>query len=224
MEEFPSNSSRAKSGRTARVEQPAVAPKKVEPVAKVVHGEVIVRKKSLVKKIRDTFIPGDGVTIGEYLIGDVLVPSIKGLAYDMVQGAMDRAFYPDGAPPGRRGGPRFGPATGRVANTNYGAFSQQPVGPANRPSVNRRAQRAAHDFDQIFIESRGEAEAVLDGLFAMLDQYGEVSVSVLYELVGISGQFTDNRWGWTNLLGSRVERAGNGYFVLNLPPLEVLEK
>lgn len=62
---------------------------------------------------------------------------------------------------------------------------------------------------------------VLEGMYAILDQYEQVTVADLYELVGISSNFAEHKWGWTNLLGSSISRSG-GYFVLNLPPTEQL--
>jgi hypothetical protein len=46
--------------------------------------------------------------------------------------------------------------------------------------------------------------------------YGQASISDLYELVGITANFTDNKWGWTDLRSSSVSRARDGY-LLNLP-------
>ena len=52
----------------------------------------------------------------------------------------------------------------------------------------------------------------------LLDQYKLVSVADLYDLVGISGDYTDNKYGWTNLRNARVERLRyeDGY-ILKLP-------
>ena len=43
-----------------------------------------------------------------------------------------------------------------------------------------------------------------------------VSVADLYDLVGISGNYTDNKYGWTNLRNSDVQRVRDGY-LLKLP-------
>lgn len=224
MEQFPSNSQQAKKP-VREAPKPAIAEKKIE---KVVTGEVIVRKRSLARRVRDTFLgTDDGRSVGEHLVDDILIPNMRDLMYDLVLGGLERTLYGDGPRPnGRRGGTRFGQATGRV---NYGAFSQSPVGKVvsqqqdATPSMSRRA-RAMHDFDEILFPNRPEAERVLEGMFAILDQYEQVKVIDLYELTGISSNFTDGRWGWTNLLGSRVERDRNGYFRLALPPTEQLER
>lgn len=178
------------------------------------------------KKIKEMFFNHDGQTVGEYLREDIILPTIRGLVYDIVVGGAQRSLFPEGLGP-RRGGVnnRFGgPATGRV---NYGAFSQQPVGgaPRNDPRGAPMSPRgrATHDFSEILIPSRPEAEMILEQLFAYLEQYQQVSVAELLECAGISSNFVDRAWGWTDLRGSRIEPLRNGYYVLDLPPTVQLE-
>ena len=72
------------------------------------------------------------------------------------------------------------------------------------------------------METRVEAEEVLDRLFDWIERYEQVAVAELYEMVGISGNFTDQKWGWTDLRGATVSRVGRGY-LLNLPRPEPLD-
>ena len=46
--------------------------------------------------------------------------------------------------------------------------------------------------------------------------YGTVSVADLYDLVGISGNYTDNKYGWTNIRNAEPIRVRDGY-MLKLP-------
>ena len=50
----------------------------------------------------------------------------------------------------------------------------------------------------------------------LIDTYGIVSVPDIYDLVGISGNYTDNKYGWTNLRNAEPVRVGDGY-MLKLP-------
>jgi uncharacterized protein YerC len=79
-----------------------------------------------------------------------------------------------------------------------------------------RQARATHNFDEVILPTRREAEEVLDFLHDLLTRYETVSVSDLYELVGETGNFTDEKWGWTDLAGASVSRVRDGY-LLNLP-------
>ena len=64
--------------------------------------------------------------------------------------------------------------------------------------------------------SEGEAEDVLSRMDELIDTYGVVSVADLYDLVGISCNYTDNKYGWTNLRNAEPVRVRDGY-MLKLP-------
>ena len=66
------------------------------------------------------------------------------------------------------------------------------------------------------LETRGEAEDVLSRMDELIDTYGVVSVADLYDLVGISCNYTDNKYGWTNLRNAEPVRVRDGY-MLKLP-------
>ena len=60
-------------------------------------------------------------------------------------------------------------------------------------------------------------EEVLDKMFELLDTYQFVSVADLYDLVGVTGNYTDNKYGWTNLRGAEPVRMRDGGYALKLP-------
>ena len=75
--------------------------------------------------------------------------------------------------------------------------------------------------DDLIIASRAEAEQVLDEMYELLDTYKQVTVADFYDMLGISSEFTDNKYGWTNLNGARVIRVRDGYRI-DLPREQVL--
>ena len=81
--------------------------------------------------------------------------------------------------------------------------------------------KATHNFDGIILESRREAEEVIDRLGDLIDNYDAATVSDLYELVGITGSFTDDKWGWTDIRSAGIRRVREGY-LLQLPRTEPL--
>jgi hypothetical protein len=81
--------------------------------------------------------------------------------------------------------------------------------------MSRRA-RARHDFDEIVLETRGEADEVIDQLYEIVSRYDSATVADLYELVGLASTHTDNKWGWTDLRGAGVTRVRSGY-LLDIP-------
>lgn len=71
-------------------------------------------------------------------------------------------------------------------------------------------------MDEVIIETRVEAEHVLDRMVDLLKQYDQVTVSDLCDLVGATAAYTDNKWGWTDLRGADIRRVREGY-LLKLP-------
>lgn len=50
----------------------------------------------------------------------------------------------------------------------------------------------------------------------LIDTYGNVSVADLYDLVGKSCEYTDQKYGWTNIRNAEPIRVRDGY-MLKLP-------
>ena len=66
------------------------------------------------------------------------------------------------------------------------------------------------------VQTRNEAEEVLDCLRDLTDQYGEVSVADLHDLVGIESVFADTRFGWraNELRSATIRCIPAGYNIL----------
>ena len=82
--------------------------------------------------------------------------------------------------------------------------------------------RANHDFDEIVLATRAEAEEVIDNLFALVDSYDTATVADLYGMVGQTGSYTDEKWGWSDLRGTSISRVKGGY-LLDLPRPQYLD-
>ena len=171
---------------------------------KIVQGNVRTRKKSFLRKTRDVFINEDSDTIKSYILMDVIIPEIKEIIMETVNVILF-------------GGSK--PAKKRGSNQSYVSYSSYS---SNKP---RRIERkpTANDFNDVIFESRGEAEEVLSSLMDIIVDYGVTTVADLYDLVGITGSFTDNKYGWTDLAGSGVSRARGGGYIINLPKAVYIE-
>ena len=77
-------------------------------------------------------------------------------------------------------------------------------------------------YIDIGADSREEADEVLARMDELLTDYKMVSVADFYDLVGITGKTTDNRYGWTDLRSASVIRDRDGYLI-KLPRAEALE-
>lgn len=200
MEQFPPNSKKA--------EDPPRPPKRVEQVTAA---GAVRRKRSLGKQFKSTFVSGDAQTAWQYVIFNVVVPSAKDLLADAATSMVERVLFGDSRPKGR------GPGYGGLGHVAYNRISPgRPSGPP-QPKALSRASRARHDFDEIVIQTRGEAEEVLERLGDLVDMYESATVADLYELTGLENSHTDHKWGWTSMRGAAVARLRSGGFVLDLP-------
>jgi hypothetical protein len=203
MTEFPGNSRQPKD-RSERV------------VEQVVTGEVQSRKKSLGKRAKELFIGGDSKSVLQYVISEVLIPQAKDMITEGVSSGFERLIYGESRPPGRRFGSR---PTGPNTHVNYNRYAvrgNNPIGRSVREERGPNATARTHGIDDILFATRVEAETVLDRMYDLLREYENASISDLYSLIGWSGSFVDQKWGWTDLQGSGVQRVRDGY-LLNLP-------
>lgn len=195
MEEYKSNSHLSKTEQGAGKDDK----KKVE---KVVTGTVKVRKRSEAHKLKDIFVSEDAGNIKSYIVNDVLIPTIKQTIADIVKNVIDMTLF--GSNRSRNS------AASTVSYRNYYDRGN------NAPRYGANRTVTGYSYDSIGIESRGEAEEVLSRMDELISCYGVVRVADLYDLVGVSGSYTDNKYGWTNISNAKpVWR--NGVWVLDLP-------
>lgn len=176
----------------------------VKKVEKVVSGTVKTKKKSEIHKFTDVFISEDAANVKNYILMDVLVPAVKKAISDIVRDGIDMILY---------GGTGRSKSSGPSNYVSYSRYSDRDRRDDHRYSDTRRA---GYYHDDIIVQTRGEAEDVLARMDELIDMYGQVTVADLYDLVGISGNYTDNRYGWTNIRNAEPVRVRDGY-LLKMP-------
>ena len=189
MENYPSNSHKAREED---------AEKKVE---KVVSGKTSTKKKSGIRKLSDTFLSEDVSNVKSYIFSEVLLPAAKKLVSDIVTNGTNMLLYGE-----------IKNKKGNSSKVSYSRYYDDRSRDYRSPVV-----RNNFDYDEIIFETRGDAEAVLDAMYDILNQYKVVSVAELYDLASITTHnYTCNNYGWIDLRGSSVVRVRDGY-ILKLP-------
>lgn len=214
MEDFPSNRRDVKPNRKVEGEP------EQKKIARVTQGEVVRRKKPLGKRFAETFGAGDARGVWAYVMMDVLIPAAKDMVADAVSQGFERMLFGEVRSTSRRIGHKPGGYTpyNRYSSPSH---SRRDTYDEPRRELSRRS-RATHDFDEIILQTRVEAEEVIDRLFDLVSRYEVATVADLYELLGISGSYTDDRWGWSDIRGADIRRVRNGY-LLDLPKPEPLD-
>lgn len=170
-------------------------------VEKIVTGKVLTKKKSSLSKFTDEFISEDAKNIKSYVFGEVLIPAIKKAISDIVVDGIDIILY--GGKNGRGGNKRS-----NADKISYRNYYNDDRNRNDRPSDRLSA---GYSYDDIILSSRGEAEDVLARMDELMDSYGLVRVADLKDLVGISGNYTDNRYGWTNIRNAQIVHVRDGW-------------
>ena len=179
-----------------------------EKLEKIIEGKVVTRKPPWYKRLARNMIAEDVPDLGDFVLMEIAIPAIKNFIRDMIVGGTDRALY--GASRARRG-PGMG-LSGSVSTirTRYDQMATEPRRMMSRES------RARHDFDDIVLDSREEAVTVIEEMIALIDRFGVATVSDLYDLLGVTGSYADQRWGWRDLNQADVRQTRGG-FLLDLP-------
>ena len=182
---------------------------------KIIKSDVIVRDKSVGTRIKEVVLGQDAKTTTNHVVFDVVVPAIKTMFYDAVMEGISRRLWGEetNSRP-RSGGYRSVSASPGYSYTNYNKIDTNKS--KNYRQISKEG-RARHDFQEIVIPDRGDAQAILEGLYRIHEEFGMVSVSDLYDLVGVDNpNFQDNKWGWENLMGTNIKPVRGGY-IINLP-------
>ena len=187
---LPDNSHKSRNKKKSTSEE-----KRAE---KVVHGKVKTKENGM-RKLTDIFISEDVSNVKNYILLDVIVPAIKKTIYELIVGTLDMSLYG-----GRGGGKR--PTADKVSYRDYNDISR-----SDSRSYDRTRTNSGYSYDDIVLESRGEAEAVLSRMDEIMDEYNIVRVADLYDLVGVTGNYTDNNYGWTNIRNAKIVRVRDGY-------------
>lgn len=198
MEDYKPNSHRFKEEQKESAEK-----KKVE---KVVNSKVKVKKKSEISKFADVFISEDASNVKSYIFMDVLVPAIKKAISDIVTDGIDMILY------GETGRNKKRSNSNNSTYVSYNRYSDRRD--ERRETSYRTATR--YDFADVTFDTKRDAEDVLERMEELLDTYGMVTVGDFNDLIGITGEFTDQRYGWTSLRTTDIIRVRDGY-KLKLP-------
>ena len=196
MPEYKPNSHRSKEEKNLPAEK---------KVNKVVTGKVTT-KKNPTRKLKDTFISDEIHNVKDYIFLDVLIPAAKKATSDIVTNGIDMILY------GETGHTKKKSGASTVSYRNY--YDRRDD--RDRYSSSSRS-RVGYDFDDIVLESRSEAEEVIQRMDELIDTYGIVSVADMYDLVGLTCNYTDNKYGWTNIRNAEAVRLRDGGWVIKMP-------
>ena len=197
-----------------RAEHQSTAPVERKKVEKVVSGPVKTKKRSEIRKLAEIFIVEDVKNVKNYVIDEIVIPTIRDTIWSIFTNSLDMFIYGGTGKSGRKN-------SGPSHYVSYRNYADRKVD--DRHSYDSPRSRVGYGYEDIILESWAEADEVLTRMSELIDEYGEVSVADLYDLVGKSCSYTDNKYGWTNLRNAEPMRVRDGY-MLKLPKALTLNK
>ena len=192
-----------KSGPLAKKDIP---PK--EKLEKVISGTAKLKRKSLWKRFAELFLAGSVKDVKTYLFMDVFIPAVKDTIDDLLTKGVHMMLY--GEAPKKK--------TNTINGGGYVAYGSAFRSGEKKERLPSAQNRMAHRFDDIVLDSKGDAEQVLDVLQELIERYGQATVEDLYDLMEITITWADDadQWGWTDIRSAYTSRTKDGY-VLNMP-------
>ena len=211
--EFPSNTNK---DREPREEKPLEG-KIIDPV--VTNGAER-RKTPLGRRFMETFVGGDAKSVVSYMLNEIAYPAARNMIVDAVSGGIERMVFGEDRPASRRSGVRFGGGSSFVSyNKMTGKGDPRD---REKPRGLSREARANHDFGEIVLNTRAEAEMVRERLYDLVNEFNLATVGDYLQLCGITPEYTDNKWGWDDMHGSSIRKIREGY-LLDLPRTKPVE-
>lgn len=197
------------------------------PIEKIdLKGTVVVKKPSFFVKLKETFIADDARDVGDYILWDILVPTIKRTIRDVIVGSTDRIFLGTGSTNNSSSLYRERGVT-YVKRTDYSSRSNNQ---RTRPSIESRSSESSRPsprvnfgLDDIVFDRYEDAAAVLERMVDYLDTYGKVSVDDYFGLAGQSIDYTAQNWGWRSLSSATIVNTFGGYFIKLPKPILIKE-
>lgn len=187
--------------------------KKKKEIAPVVHGGVEVKKKSEVSKIKDKVVHEDLPKVKDHILFDILIPNIKRILAD----SFNTILFGES-------GYRSRDNRRSTEKVSYRKYYDEPRERERATTIRRGS--TAFQYDYIVFDNRAEAYSVLDGMRQTIERYGEVSISDMYDLSGISCPYSYADYGWiintrNDLTDARVIPDGSGYSLRLSPPVQL---
>ena len=182
----------------------AAAPEE-KKIEKVISGTAKTKQKSGVSKVTNALFAEDIKSVIPFVIDEYVIPIFKKGMYEAFNAVLETMIY------GKDGRPRKRNSSDNGKPSYQGYYDKNKDRERGIP-----ASRSWSDYeaDDIWLEDRGDAEAVLWRMRDYLEEYGTVSVAEAKQFAGLKYEYTDNKYGWTDLRSAYVSRIRDGYLIV----------
>lgn len=200
MAEYPSNTlkDRNKTPAKPKPELKCVVSSKTKTVA-----------PSMWTKVFAGIKPSGAQTVKGFVFDEVVIPLIQRAVVEGVTGAVNYLVRGDA----------YADRKGQIKNGSYISYNKISSGSLQEKYNTYSAPRApGSDIDNVWFESRVDAQRVMDEINAVISQYDILTVNGFYDLVGQTASINQNgeKFGWSDLRNAYIT-ASRGGWVIHLP-------
>lgn len=167
----------------------------------VVKSEIKLGKKSLGRKILETFVAADVVDVKEYIIQDVIIPSIRNAIYDTITNSASMMCYGDSR------------ATSKN-KWNGGYVTYSSASKKNKHPAISNNRSIGFDLTAGPM-SKEEAMDAFNDMRETIEDYEWVSVSQYKQLIGKRELIVpqDENYGWNDLRNLNIRPGRDGWYI-----------
>lgn len=198
---------------TPNREDESLQNQKKETVGLVAKGEI--REKTGLKKFLDVFLPKSRATSKDKILVEVIIPKVKDSILEMVQ----IIIYGD----------NYGSYSSKNTNASRISYKSYYGNDSKNLRSSDRNRRYSNNVNSIFsyedvvLDSREQAEEVLDRMDEIISRWGEVRVPDYCEMVGVTVDYTLNDYGWTNISSAKTLKLRHeNKWIIKLPSAKLL--
>lgn len=175
---------------------------------------IIIHKKSEASKIAKGFFAEDAKNVKNYILKDILLPSLKKLIEDIIVNGVSTILW----------GESKGMSSSKKSPLSRISYNQYYDRPS---SFQRKSLITPQEYDmdeEIIFETKREADDAYRYMLDVLDRYKVVRLADYYDYVSetyhvnLSVPYTYNNYGWASLQGTQLVQTRRGW-VLNFPKL-----
>jgi len=178
-----------------------------------------VRKQGLFRKFARYIVEDTIESARERTFMDIIVPGLKTLIFDTGTELLDLMLfggYGDAPRSSRRHS--GGHKEDRVSYSRY--YDERGRKSSQKESY--RTTRESMEPDDIILDTRREAQNVLEELDYIIHKYGQASIADYYDIVGVTSNWTDNHYGWVSIRNSFIKPVRDGFMII-LPRTQELD-
>lgn len=176
-------------------------------------GNFKVEKKTLSKRLINFLFSDKIDNIGNYLIYDILGPTLRDLLYKSVVGAAGMTIYGSVRDTGNAMERKYA-----GARRDYSAMARQDPDQYFAPPQPR--SQYGYGIYEISFDTKDDALYRLDRLQALIAKHGKVRVKDFYDDIGYSpkGNWAIEGIGWYNLDNVTAVPTSTGRWIIDFPP------